>query len=195
MADKCTPELKLLNNYTMSRWKIISGVNLFFITTTIVEWRSVFVAIPLFETIMESLKFCLANKELHLHGYVIMPNHAHYIVSSDPPEKLSDIMRDFNRFTSQCITDVLEEMHRDELLEIFHKAAMDEGRGNRYKVWQEGFHPIAIDTGAFFQQKLDYLHENPVRKGFVEKPEYWCYSSARNYLFDDHSIIPVECLE
>lgn len=86
-------------------------------------------------------------------------------------------------------------MHRNELLKTFHEAALDEGRGNRYKVWQEGYHPIAIDTDDFFQQKLDYLHENPVRKGFVEKPEYWRYSSARNYLFDDHSILPVECLE
>jgi REP element-mobilizing transposase RayT len=165
-------------NYKMSRWKIIQGVNLYFITTTIVEWRSVFVTIPLFETIIESLKYCCTNKGLHLHAYVIMPNHAHYIVLTNPPEKLSDVMRDFNRFTSQRITDVL-----------------DEDRGNRYKVWQEGFHPIAIDTGDFFQQKLDYLHENPVRKGFVERSEYWRYSSARNYLFDDHSVIPVECLE
>ena len=81
------------------------------------------------------------------------------------------------------------------MLEIFFQAAKDKGRGNRYKVWQEGFHPIAIDTGDFFQQKLDYLHENPVRKGFVEKPEQWRSSSARNYFLDGHSVITVECLE
>lgn len=84
----------------MSRWKVIPGVNLYFITTTIVEWRSVFVAIPLFEVIIESLKYCCINKDLNLHAYIIMPNHAHYIVSTDPPEKLSDGMRDFSRFTS-----------------------------------------------------------------------------------------------
>jgi hypothetical protein len=72
---------------------------------------------------------------------------------------------------------------------------MEEGRGNKYKVWQEGFHPIGIDTAKFFQEKLEYLHNNPVRKGFVEEPEQWRYSSARNYLLDDHSIITVECLE
>ncbi len=154
----------------MSQWKIILGVNYYFITTTVVEWQSVFVAIPLFEIIIESLKFCQTHKDLHLHGYVIMPNHAHYIVSTNPPEKLSNIMRDFNRFTSQQITEILEEMRRYELLEVFHQAAKDERRSNRYKVWQDGFHPIAIDTGDFFQQKLDSLHDNPVRKGFVEKP-------------------------
>ena len=109
-----------------------------------------FDAISLFETIIQSLKYCCAHKGLHLHAYVLMPNHAHYIVSADPTEKLSDVMRDFNRFTSQRITDVLTEMHRIELLKSFYKAAIVEGRGNRYKVWQEGFHPIAIDTGDFF---------------------------------------------
>jgi REP element-mobilizing transposase RayT len=179
----------------MSHWKIIPGVNLYFITTTVVKWESIFVTVLLFETIIESLKFCQAKKGLHLHGYVIMPTHAHYIVSIDPPEKLSDVMRDFNRFTSQRITELLEEIRRNELLEIFQQAAKDEGRGNRYKVWQDGFHPVAIDTEDFFQQKLEYLHENPVRKGFVERPEYWRYSSARNYLLNDHSVITVECLE
>jgi hypothetical protein len=54
----------------MSRWKIIPGVNLYFVTTTIVEWQNVFVEIPLFEKIIESLKYCCAIKGLHLHGYV-----------------------------------------------------------------------------------------------------------------------------
>ena len=59
-------------------------------------------------------------------------------------------------------------------------------------VWQDGFHPIAIETVKFFQQKLNYLQENPVRKGFVEKPEHRMYSSARNYILDDHSLIQIE---
>jgi hypothetical protein len=54
---------------------------------------------------------------------------------------------------------------------------------------------LAFDTEYSFQQKLAYLYENPVIKGFVEKPDYWPYSSARNYLLDDHSIIEVECLK
>jgi REP element-mobilizing transposase RayT len=178
----------------MSRWKIISGVNLYFITTTIVEWQYIFVSLPMFEIIIESLKYCIAHKRLHLHAYVIMPNHAHYIVSADPPEHLSNIIRDFNRHTSQRITDLLEEEGKKEVLELFHKSAIEEGRGNQYKVWQEGFHPIGIDMADFFLEKLEYLHNNPIRKGFVEQPEQWRYSSARNYLLDDHSIINIECL-
>ncbi len=124
-----------------------------------------------------------------------MPNHVHYIVSNEVAERLSGIMRDFNRYTSQRITALLEETKRLDVLAVFRAAAAEEGRGNKYKVWQEGFHPIAIDSEEFFHQKLNYLHDNPVRKGFVERPEHWMYSSARNYLLGDHSIISVECIE
>ncbi|HZY10438.1 MAG TPA: transposase, partial [Bacteroidota bacterium] len=106
-----------------------------------------------------------------------------------------DIMRDFNRFTSQRITDRLIEEKRSAFLSIFRKAAQMDGRGNDFKVWQEGFHPIAIETQEFFHQKLNYLHDNPVRKGYVDQTEHWRYSSARNYFLNDHTIIQVECLE
>ncbi len=80
------------------------------------------------------------------------------------------------------------------MLRFFHVGANLDARGNTYKVWQDGFHPIAIESKKFFLQKLGYIHENPVKKGFVEKAEHWKYSSARNYYYKDHSIIEVECL-
>jgi putative transposase len=179
----------------MSRWKIIPGVNLYFITTTVVKWQNVLVSAPILDTMIESLKYCIANKGLHLHGYVLMKNHAHYIVSSEPPKKLSNVMRDYNRFTSYRITELLEETGQNDMLEIFHTAAIKDRRGNQFKVWQDGYHPIAIETNDFFHQKLAYLHDNPVRKGYVEKPDDWTYSSARNYFLDDHSTIWVDCIE
>lgn len=123
-----------------------------------------------------------------------MPTHIHALISSQPSTHLSEIIRDMNRFTSQRITTILEQMHRDSLLNVFRQAARVEGRGNTYKVWQDGFHPIAIEKERFFLQKLEYLHQNPVRKGFVEKAECWRYSSARNYLLNDDTIIYIEQL-
>jgi hypothetical protein len=73
-------------------------------------------------------------------------------------------------------------------------AAEADGKGNRYKVWQEGFHPIAIESERFFLEKLQYLHENPVRKGYVDRLEQWRYSSARNYILDDDSVLMVDRL-
>lgn len=118
-----------------------------------------------------------------MHGYVIMPNHVHDIVSAEQPANLSNIMRDLNRFTSRRISEIFEKTDQIDILSVFHKAA------------EEGFHPIAIDSEKFFWEKLNYLHENPVRKGLVKQAVHWKYSSARNYYLDDHSTIQIECLE
>lgn len=52
---------------------------------------------------------------------------------------------------------------------------------NEYQVWQEGSHPEEITTDEMMQQKVEYIHNNPVRRGYVEEPSHWRYSSARNY--------------
>jgi REP element-mobilizing transposase RayT len=178
----------------MSRWKVIPEVKYHFVTTTVVEWQYIFTTIPCFEIMIESLKYCIKNKGLHLHGYVIMPNHAHYILSTDDRKNLSDVMRDFGTYTSRHLSDLLEQEGRFDVLESFQTAAKADGRGNEYKVWQDDFHPIALESEHFFVQKLNYLHDNPVRKGYVDQPEQWRYSSARNYVLDDDSVIVVEKL-
>jgi putative transposase len=179
----------------MSQWKVTPDVKIYFVTTTVVDWSHIFIADRYFEILIESLKYCMQHKCLHLHGYVIMPNHAHYILSGDDGTNLSDIMRDFGTHTSREIRRSLSSDGRREMLQLFRTAALESGRGNEYKVWQEGFHPIGIDSEGFFRQKLEYVHNNPVRKGYVEQPEHWKYSSARNYILDDHSIINVEMLD
>jgi REP element-mobilizing transposase RayT len=177
----------------MSPWRIIEGVEHYFVTSTIVGWQYVFTSIPYFEIIIESLRYCVEEKHLRVHAFVIMPNHAHYILSA-AMGSLSDIMRDFNTHTSRAITSELEREERTALLRVFRNAATVDGRGNNYKVWQEGFHPVALDSDYLIQQRLNYLHQNPVKKGFVEEPEYWKYSSARNYRINDQSLFKVECL-
>jgi hypothetical protein len=93
------------------------------------------------------------------------------------------------------------------MLTVFRTAVNEEGKENRYKVWQEGYHPIAIDSADFFLEKLNYLYENSVRKGFIEQSEQWRYfpypflplisgipysgTIAWNYLIVDHSVIQV----
>lgn len=178
----------------MSQWKIIPDVNFYFTTATIADWEYVFTSDEYFQIIIDTLKYCITNKGLHLHGYVIMPNHTHFIVSGDEGKNLSNIMRDFGTHTSHEITTLLKMNGRTRLLDVFRDAAKFDNRGNEFKVWLEGFHPIAIESEEFFRQKLNYLHDNPVRKGFVEKPEHWKYSSARNYIVDDQSVIKVEML-
>ena len=175
----------------MSPWKVTRDVNLYFVTTTVVRWQAVFTTPASCNILIQSLKHCIAHKGLHLHGFVIMPTHAHYMLSTGDNLCLSDVMRDFNTHTSREITNLLKAERRSRLLWTFRQAALGDRRGNDFKVWQSGFHPIAITSDRFYWQKLEYIHNNPVREGLVQQAEQWEYSSARNYILGDHSLIEV----
>lgn len=179
----------------MSHWKVFNGFCTYFVTTTIVQWQNVFLDQDICRVLIDNLKYAVLNNGLEINGYVIMPNHFHAILFAASDGNLSDIMRDMKRITSRQITSNLEARSRNDLLSIFSRAAQRDRRGNRYQVWQEGFHSIVVESSWFFLQKLNYIHQNPVRKGLVTHPEDWPYSSARNYILQDHSVLPVSCLE
>jgi len=166
----------------------------YFTTTTIVNWIPVFQNDRYFQIIIDSLKYCQENKGLAIHGYVIMPTHLHLITSNEENILLKDIMRDFKHFTSNKIIQYLEEENH-YYLELFKQAAEVRFGDQKYKVWKNEYHPVALTSVKWFVEKLSYIHENPVRKGFVECPEYWKYSSARNWILDDHSIIRIQLLD
>ena len=179
---------------TFRPYSINALSDLYFCTDTIVGWQPVFTSPDFFEIIINSWKYCQTEKGLRVHGYVIMPTHVHSILSATD-HNLSDILRDFKRFTSSKISEHLEATYNERLLKYFSTSARRVARGNLFKVWQSGSHPEAITTHDFFFQKLNYMHLNPVRKGYVDLPEHWRYSSARNYLLNDHSILVVDLVE
>jgi len=177
----------------MKRYRVYpESHNTYFSTNSIVKWQPLFTTEPYFEIVIESLKYCQRNKGLSIFGYVIMPDHVHLISQNSDKYSLSDIMRDFKRYTSKKITETLEAEGRTGLLTFFEVAAKIENTGNAYKVWQDGFHPKAIFSEDFFRQKLEYIHYNPVRRGLVENPEEWRYSSAPNYFLEDDSVIALD---
>ena len=178
----------------MKPFAITKDVEYYFCTDTIVGWQYVFTSFPFFNTITETLEYCRKEKGLRIHGFVVMPNHLHTILSATDGN-LSDILRDFKRFTSKKISDTLTETNNTKLLRYFAATAERDGKGNDYKIWQSSSHPEAIISKDFFSQKLNYIHNNPVQKGYVEFPEHWLYSSARNYASGDHSIIKVDLVE
>ena len=104
-------------------------------------------------------------------------------------------MRDMKKFTSKAISSQLERDGQNLSLYVFKKAAESEKGKRKYKVWQDEYHPKIIYTDAVCRQKLRYMHDNPVRKGLVKKPEFWLYSSAMNYILDDNSVLKVELLQ
>lgn len=64
---------------------------------------------------------------------------------------------------------------------MFSFAARGNNDNERYQFWQKDYHPVELSTDTLFQQRLDYLHENPVRAGIVREPQHYLYSSAIDY--------------
>ena len=133
-------------------------------------------------------------RQVEIMDFVIMPNHLHMIAAGTVSHRLSDTIRDFKHYTASQIIKTLQEANQTGTLTILQQAAAMDERGNIHKVWNEGNHPILVEDEYMFREKLNYLHDNPVRKGFVDQPEHWLYSSARNYILDDHSVLKVECV-
>lgn len=177
----------------MKPYRVFDQHGLYFITSTITEWHSIFTYPETFQIMLKSWDFCRREKGLRIHYYVIMPNHWHMIVSSQQ-DPLSDILRDMKRYTSRQLSDFLSQGRVKTPLDEFAMHARLDQRGNDLKVYQEGFHPIEISSENMMEQKAEYIHYNPVKKGFVLDPEDWLYSSARNYLKNDDSVFKVDYL-
>ncbi len=155
-----------------------------FLTMTIVDWIDVFSRSNQKLAIIDALKYCQENKGLTILAYVIMPNHIHIICRADGNICLSDIIRDFKKFTSKKIIQLIQEepeSRREWMLEAFSNAAKHLKKDIKYKIWQSGNHAMEIQTPKFFKEKLTYIHNNPVEEMLVFSPEDYMFSSARNY--------------
>ena len=67
------------------------------------------------------------------------------------------------------------------MLKIFREAGEAKSGNEKYQFWQQGNHPSELDSNEIMEQKLDYLHNNPVKQGFVSEAEYYNWSSAMDY--------------
>ncbi len=163
-------------------YKIHNQQGVYFITCTVVQWIDVFTRRKYADIVIDSLRYCQQNKGLRIFGWVIMSNHLHMIVSCDEETNLSDVLRDFKKYTSTQVVDAIEkntqESRRSWLLWLLKKD------GN-IQFWQPDNHAKEIVSLEFFNSKLGYIHDNPVRAGIVEKQEEYLYSSARDYYGKD----------
>lgn len=156
----------------------------YFVTMTIVDWVDVFVRENQKLAVISSLDYCIKHKGLTIFAYVIMTNHIHMICRGSDEYPLSNTLRDLKKFTSKQIIALIQnepESRRKWMLDVFKTAGENLKRKQKYQVWQPGNLPKEIFTTAFFYQKLEYIHNNPVKALIVENPEDYLFSSARNY--------------
>lgn len=156
---------------------------IYFLTLTVTDWVDVFTRKAYRDILIDSLEYCRTNKGLVLYGYVIMSNHIH-LIGQAANGKLSDLIRDFKKYTAQIILKQISESHEsraDWMLKRFEFSAKMNSKGSNYNFWQSNNHPEEIFSEDFMMTKLNYIHLNPVRAGWVEKASEYLYCSASNY--------------
>jgi putative transposase len=167
-----------------NKYKIRDIDKAYFVTLTVINWIDVFTRKNHKQLLIDSLKYCQQNKGLVIFGWCLMPSHLHMICRAEENYTLSDILRDIKKYTSKSIVKQMEvepESRREWMLDLFAKAREPLKRIKDYKFWQDGNHAVEIYGSNFLEQKLEYIHNNPVEEMIVTKPEDYLFSSARNY--------------
>jgi putative transposase len=176
------------------KYKFHQHDKLYFVSFATVNWIDVFTRRIYCDIVVDSLKYCIGNKGLEVYAWCIMSSHVHLIISTESGN-LSDIMRDLKRHTSKTILKAIEEntqeSRREWMLWMFKRAGAFNANNETYQFWQQNNHPIELSTNEMMQQRLDYLHNNPVESGAVDYPPNYFYSSAGDYYTDEPGLVPV----
>ena len=169
----------------MSRnYKMLSKEGMYFISFAVINWIDVFIRQQYFELICDSLEYCIKNKGMVVYAYCIMPSHIHMIFS-DNNANPSKLLGEFKTFTSKNMRKEIEnniyESRREWILLMMKKAGTKNSNVKNYQFWQQNNQPMELWSNKFIDQKVDYIHNNPIKAGFVEEAEHWKYSSAIDY--------------
>ena len=109
-----------------------------------------------------------------VYGYVIMPDHVHLLVSEPIRGTLAQAIQSFKISSS------------------LRTATAREFEGLRGPLWQKRYFDYNVKTNEEFEDRLRYLHRNPVRAGLCEKPEDWLWSSFRHYALHEQTAVTIE---
>lgn len=168
----------------MSEKRKANTENPFFLTFTTVGWIDVFTRSVYCDILLESLEFCRKNKQLEVFAYVIMSNHIHLIARQLDGE-LNDTIRDFKSFTAKKIINEINtnliESRRDWMLHMFKYHAKFKNQNPEYQFWQKTSHPTELNSSDIFEQKINYIYNNPVVAGIVTDATTYKYSSANPF--------------
>ena len=163
---------------TRGRYQIYENCFPYFLTCTVVGWLPVFTRPEAVQIVYDSWQFLRDKERMEIYGYVILENHLHLIASSNDLAKENG---DFKSFTARRLIDLLEAQNAHLILKLLHYLKAAHKTDREYQLWIEGSHPQQIQNEEIMRQKLEYIHLNPVKRGYVDDPIHWRHSSARNY--------------
>ena len=149
-----------------------------FMTCTVLDWTPLFTRPATVDIVLDSFRFLQSNHGMKIYGYVILENHLHWVAQS---ENLPADVKRLKSYTARKLVDFFEENHVRGVLDRLAYGRKRHKLQSAYQVCEEGSHPQEIINGDMLRQKLEYIHLNPVKRGYVDEPTCWRYSSARNY--------------
>lgn len=160
-----------------SRYRFYQPDQPHFVTLTVLHWIPVFTRQETVNILLESLEY-LSKQRLRIYAFVVLENHLHLIAQSSHLDR--DIAR-FKSYSARRIIDYLQARNVKTILDqlMFYKKAHK--RDREIQLWQEGVHPELVQGPDMMRQKIEYIHQNPVKRGYVDEAVHWRYSSARNY--------------
>ncbi len=165
--------------FFMSRkYKFHNPEGVYFISFAVQGWVDVFTRNEYKNILVENLKYCQNNKGLEIFAWCIMTNHVHLIIRAQGDNLLSDILRDYKKFTSKVIIKAISENFQESRKKwLLKQFKTSEG----YRFWRADNKPIELWSNNVIDQKIDYIHLNPVEEGLVFRAEDYVYSSAIDY--------------
>jgi putative transposase len=161
--------------------KTVEG-EIYFVTLTVVGWIDVFTRTKYADIIVENLNYCREKEGLQIYSYVIMSNHIHLVLRRESEENLTELLGRFKSVTAKKIIKAIDEdageSRKEWLLYMFAYFAKQNAQYSNYHFWQYTSHPILLDSNSIIDQKIEYIHQNPVKAGIVTDESTYLYSSA-----------------
>jgi len=170
----------------MSRkYKFRNPEAVYFVSFTTVNWIDVFTRREYKEILVDSLNYCIKNKGLVVYAWVIMSNHVHLVIEGRNVA-LENVLRDMKKHTANEILKAIknnqQESRKEWMLWMFERAGKSNPNNTKYQFWQQHNHPLELTRHAFgIDSAINYIHENPVKSGFVDHPQDYPYSSAIDF--------------
>ncbi|GAB3528531.1 transposase [Pontibacter brevis] len=169
----------------MSRkYKFHNKEGLYFASFAVVYWMDVFTREEYFAILTHSLDYCRKNKGREIYAWCVMPSHVHLIFRAKDNNP-SVLLKELKTFTSKQLQKAIAEHNQESrkawMLWLMERAGLKNSNVKHRQFWQQHNKPTELWSHSVIDQKIDYIHHNPVEAGFVSEPHHWKYSSAVDF--------------
>jgi len=148
-----------------------------FYTATCLNWHHLLRSDERKWIVLNSLKFLVTEKRIYLYAFVIMPNHLHLIWRVRTEWVHKDVEQMFKKFTAQKLKFHLTDNGFHQELQLYQSTQVD----RIYQIWERRSYKAEVISREIGEQKLDYIHDNPVKAGLCQVTTDYFFSSAKWY--------------